>query len=164
MFIYHTSHLKPFLSYLPCIVRWGYFSIIFHIKKCTLYLIKYGILNDKIRYFKCPLKVRFDWPGIGTCTWTGHLCTGSGASPAGKAQAHPGIRFRTTRIIEYLQLPAGFEPATLRLTAKGSTTVLQLLAIDCLGTLEYFSRPETGFMIFRICWHKNQGELTEVEC
>ncbi len=50
---------------------------------------------------------------------------------AGKAQAHPGIKFRTTRVIGYLQLPAGFEHTTLRLTAKGSTTVMQLLVIDC---------------------------------
>jgi hypothetical protein len=41
-FIHHKSHLKPFLSYLPCIVRREYFSIIFNVKKCALYLIKYG--------------------------------------------------------------------------------------------------------------------------
>jgi hypothetical protein len=40
-FIHHRSHLKPFLSYLPCIVRREYFSIIFHVKKCILYSIKY---------------------------------------------------------------------------------------------------------------------------
>ncbi len=31
-FIHHTSHRKPFLSYLPCIVRREYFGIIFHVK------------------------------------------------------------------------------------------------------------------------------------
>jgi hypothetical protein len=36
-FIHHKSHLQPFLSYLSCIVR----SIIFNVKKCALYLIKY---------------------------------------------------------------------------------------------------------------------------
>ncbi len=44
-FIHHKSHLKPFLSHLPCIVRREYFSIIFNVKKCTLYLIKYSNLN-----------------------------------------------------------------------------------------------------------------------
>ncbi len=42
--IHHESHLKHFLSYLPCIVRIEYFSIIFKIKKCALYSIKYGNL------------------------------------------------------------------------------------------------------------------------
>ncbi len=42
-FIHHRSHLKPFLSCLPCIVRREYFSIIFHVKKCALYSIKYGM-------------------------------------------------------------------------------------------------------------------------
>jgi len=41
-FIHHRSHLKPFLSYLPCIVLREYFSIIFHVKKCALYSIKYS--------------------------------------------------------------------------------------------------------------------------
>ncbi len=41
-FIHHKSCLKPFLSYLPCIVCKEYFSIIFNVKNCTLYLIKYG--------------------------------------------------------------------------------------------------------------------------
>ena len=41
-FIYHKSHLKPFLSYLPCIVPREYFSIIFNVKKCALYSIKYS--------------------------------------------------------------------------------------------------------------------------
>ncbi len=36
-FYYHISHLKPFLSYLPCIACREYFSIIFHVKKCALY-------------------------------------------------------------------------------------------------------------------------------
>ncbi len=31
-FIYHISHLKPFLSYLPCIVHREYFSIIFQVE------------------------------------------------------------------------------------------------------------------------------------
>ncbi len=45
-FIHHKSHLKPFLSYLSSIVRREYFSIIFNVKKCTLYLIKYGIYTS----------------------------------------------------------------------------------------------------------------------
>jgi hypothetical protein len=31
-FIHHKSHLKPFLSYLPCMVRREYFTIIFNVK------------------------------------------------------------------------------------------------------------------------------------
>ncbi len=31
-FIHHKSHLKPFLSYFPCIVCREYFSIIFNVK------------------------------------------------------------------------------------------------------------------------------------
>ncbi len=41
-FVQHKSHLKSSLSYLPCIVCREYFSIIFNIKKCALYLIKYS--------------------------------------------------------------------------------------------------------------------------
>ncbi len=41
-FIYHISHLKPFLNYLPSIVCRENFNIIFNVKKCTLYSIKYG--------------------------------------------------------------------------------------------------------------------------
>ncbi len=41
-FIHHKSYLKPFLSYPLCIVRREYFSIIFNVKKCALYSIKYG--------------------------------------------------------------------------------------------------------------------------
>ncbi len=60
--IHHTSHLKPFLSYLPCIVWWEYFSIIFHVKKCALYLIKYvkakthceiGHVNEPLHMWTC---------------------------------------------------------------------------------------------------------------
>ncbi len=40
-FIHHKGYLKPFLSYLPCIVHREYFSIIFNVKKCALCLIKY---------------------------------------------------------------------------------------------------------------------------
>ncbi len=36
-FIRHKSHLKPCLSYLPCIGHMEYFSIIFNVKKCGLY-------------------------------------------------------------------------------------------------------------------------------
>ncbi len=66
-FIHHKSHLKPFLSYLPCILHREYFSIIFNVKKCTLYLIKYGNLSQFRRqiFFFCSLKrtslARF-WP------------------------------------------------------------------------------------------------------
>jgi len=41
-FIHHNRHLKPFVSYLPCIVCREYFSIIFNVKECALYSIKYG--------------------------------------------------------------------------------------------------------------------------
>ncbi len=41
-FIHHKSHLKPFLSYLPCIAYREYFSIIFNAKKVRIIL-------DKIR-------------------------------------------------------------------------------------------------------------------
>ena len=41
-FNYHKSYLRPFLSYFLCIVRREYFSIIFNIKKCTLFSIKYS--------------------------------------------------------------------------------------------------------------------------
>ncbi len=39
-FNHHERYLKTFLSYLPCIARKEYFSIIFNAKKCTLYSIK----------------------------------------------------------------------------------------------------------------------------
>jgi hypothetical protein len=45
MFIHHKSHLKPFLNYLPCKVHREYFSIIFNVKKCTLYSEKYGNIS-----------------------------------------------------------------------------------------------------------------------
>ncbi len=38
-FIHHKSHQ---IGYLPCIVHSEYFSIIFNVKKCALYSIKYG--------------------------------------------------------------------------------------------------------------------------
>ncbi len=42
-FIHHKSHhLIPFLSYLPCLMGREYFSIIFNVKRCILYSIKYG--------------------------------------------------------------------------------------------------------------------------
>ncbi len=53
-FIHHNRHLKPFLSYLPCIVCKEYFSIIFNVKKCTLYFIKYS--NYKISLSARPLQ------------------------------------------------------------------------------------------------------------
>ncbi len=49
-FIHHKSPLKLFLSYLQCIVHREYFSIIFNVKKCALYSIKYGI--KKYLYLK----------------------------------------------------------------------------------------------------------------
>ncbi len=42
-FIHHKRHLIPSLSYLAFIVRREYFSIIFNVKKCTLYSIKYSL-------------------------------------------------------------------------------------------------------------------------
>ncbi len=52
-FFHHKSHLKPLLSYLPCIVWREYFSNIFNVKKCTLYSIKYGsqILSSRLRKY-----------------------------------------------------------------------------------------------------------------
>jgi hypothetical protein len=44
-FIHHECYLKPFLSYLPCIVCREYFSIIFNVKKCAPYAIKCGTLK-----------------------------------------------------------------------------------------------------------------------
>jgi hypothetical protein len=41
-FILERSHLMTFFSFLPCIVRREYFSVIFNVKKCALYSIKYG--------------------------------------------------------------------------------------------------------------------------
>ncbi len=37
-FIHHKNHLKSFLSYLPCIVHREYFSIIFKVKKCAIWI------------------------------------------------------------------------------------------------------------------------------
>jgi hypothetical protein len=66
-------NLKPFLIYLQCIVHREYFSIIFNVKKCALYLIKYGRSNflmkniclqvsEKIVWW-CHLYDRFCCPG-----------------------------------------------------------------------------------------------------
>ncbi len=62
-FIHHKSYLKPFLSYLPQIVRSKYFSIIFNIKKCALYLIKYGKLMRWSTVLSLPRHLVF--PGLG---------------------------------------------------------------------------------------------------
>ncbi len=43
-FIHHKRHLKPFLSYLLCIMCREYFSMIFNVRKCTQYSIKYSTL------------------------------------------------------------------------------------------------------------------------
>ncbi len=58
-FIHHKSHLKPFLSYLPCMVHKEYLSIIFNVKKCTLYQIKYCIFNYFYRVKKSILYRKF---------------------------------------------------------------------------------------------------------
>ncbi len=50
-FIHHKSHLKPFLSYIPCIMCREYFSIIFNVKKCSIYSIKYDIFAWKKFFF-----------------------------------------------------------------------------------------------------------------
>ncbi len=53
-FIYHKSHLTAYLSFLPCIVCREYLSIIFNVKKCVLYSIKYGIIVKKLfGMFEC---------------------------------------------------------------------------------------------------------------
>jgi hypothetical protein len=49
-FIHHKTHLKPFISYLPCLMCREYFSIIFKVKKCSLYSIKYGIFTFFLWY------------------------------------------------------------------------------------------------------------------
>ncbi len=46
------SHLKPFLSYLPCLAFREYFSIISNIRKYTLYSIKYGTYHIIFLYRK----------------------------------------------------------------------------------------------------------------
>ncbi len=56
-FIHHKSYHKPFLSYLPCIVLREYFSIIFNVKKCALYLIKYSKLTGL-----WSLRIQSLWP------------------------------------------------------------------------------------------------------
>jgi hypothetical protein len=54
-FIHHKSHLKPFLIYLPWIVRRECFSIIFNVKKCTLYSIGIYTLSLILRSKKTRL-------------------------------------------------------------------------------------------------------------
>jgi hypothetical protein len=56
-FIHHRSHLKPLLSYLPCIVCKEYFSIIFYVKKWALYSIKYGISNGTAYWLRTRYKM-----------------------------------------------------------------------------------------------------------
>ncbi len=61
MFINHKSYLKPFLSCLPYIVRREYFFIIFNVKKCALYSIKYGTsIQQNLSIYKT---VMFYCPG-----------------------------------------------------------------------------------------------------
>jgi hypothetical protein len=45
-FIHHKSHLKPFLSFVPCIVHREYFSIIFNIFNVK----KVHTILNKIQY------------------------------------------------------------------------------------------------------------------
>ncbi len=64
-FIHHKSYLKPlpFLSFLPCIVHREYFSIIFNVKKCALYSIKYGKCceyNNRGQILGC-LWMSYEW-------------------------------------------------------------------------------------------------------
>jgi hypothetical protein len=62
-FIHHKSHLKTLLSYLPCIVRREYFSIIFNVNKRTLYSIKYGTHHtiQKVIFINLPSSMSFLW-------------------------------------------------------------------------------------------------------
>ncbi len=66
-FIHHESHVKPFLSYLPCIVCKEYFSIIFNVKKCELYSIKYSTYSNllylylKVGYLTSLLRLAPGW-------------------------------------------------------------------------------------------------------
>jgi hypothetical protein len=58
LFIIEASYA---LSYLPCIVHRVYFSIIFHLKRCTLYLIKYGNTGHRcIKMLSLQLKQQID--------------------------------------------------------------------------------------------------------
>ena len=57
--IHHKSHLKPFLNYLPCIVHRESFSIIFNVKKCALYSIKYGTLLRRSTVLSLSLQLVF---------------------------------------------------------------------------------------------------------
>ncbi len=59
-FIHHKSYLKPFISYLPFIVRREYFSIIFNAKKCALYLMG-SIVGDKCRVSKVHIVFDHNW-------------------------------------------------------------------------------------------------------
>ncbi len=62
-FIHHKSCLKHFLSYRPCIVQREYFSIIFNVKKCTIYSIKYGDCSSILaitRYGSDKVKTTMD--------------------------------------------------------------------------------------------------------
>jgi hypothetical protein len=60
-FIHHKSRLKPFFSYLTCIVHREYFSFVFNVKKCALYSIKYDIYHG-IRSFTGKA------PALNSCT------------------------------------------------------------------------------------------------
>ncbi len=57
-FIHLRSHLKPFLSYLPCIVHRKYFSIIFHVKS-ALYSIKY--CTKMLTWLQFQFRIRKNW-------------------------------------------------------------------------------------------------------
>jgi hypothetical protein len=61
--MHHESYLKPFLSYLPCIVHREYFSIIFKVKKCAQYSIKYSKLRKKI-FYRIHLKFSIKMTGL----------------------------------------------------------------------------------------------------
>ncbi len=68
-FIHHKSHLKPFFSYLPFIVCREYFSIIFNVKKCAPYLIKYGTRNFKLKQQKIKLFLEITNFKMKNCTY-----------------------------------------------------------------------------------------------
>ncbi len=70
IFTRHKSHLKPLLRNLPCIVCREYFCIIFYVKKCALYLTKYGRLFHDQRFSSLShsIFVEIQFPGL--CNFT----------------------------------------------------------------------------------------------
>jgi hypothetical protein len=71
-FVHHKSHLKPSLSSLPCIVHREYFSIIFNVKKCALYSIKYSYHYASLGSSHHSKLRRWKW-GVSSTYWPLHF-------------------------------------------------------------------------------------------